>query len=403
MKVLLLAHFPLPGGGSGIYTRSLAKYLSLKGHEVTVAACDIKRRKYKSFKTQTILFKKKKESKRYDVPTLLPCFNSNPFTDYHFTQMGKREFELYLTYLEKRVREIVEEVKPDIIHVQHIWMLSYIVSKLDIPYVITAHNTDQAIYEEKEYAHFKKYVNKGVKKAQTIITISQDVKTKVLELYKVKKKKVVIIYNGIDSIIFKKIRGINKQEVLAKYGIDYCPCVLLAVGRLSVEKGYPYLIKAARYYEASGLKVVTIIAGEGNQRKKIETMIEEFGLKHVHLIGHTSQSELNELYNIADLLVVPSLIEGFGLVAAEAQVCGTPVVATDAGGLPEIINQYVGTIIKKKSSFELYKGIMLALNNDWKRKKGKNCIKHAKELFSWYSVVNYIVKQYEKAIEKAKK
>ncbi len=313
MKILLLAHFPLPGGGSGIYTRSLAKYLSLKGHDVTVAACDIKRRKYKLFKTETILFKKKKESKRFDIPTLLPCFNSNPFTDYRFVNMGKREFESYLTNLEKRVREIVEEVKPDIIHVQHAWMLPYIVSKLDIPYVITAHNTDQAIYEDKEYTRFGKYVRKGVKKAESIITISQDVRDKVLQLYKVKKRNVIIIYNGIDSIIFKKIKGINKQEVLAKYNIDYCPQVVLAVGRLSIEKGYVHLLRAAKYYEASGLKIVTIIAGEGNQRKKMEAKIEN-GLKNVHLIGHTSQAELNELYNIADVLVVPSLIEGFGFL-----------------------------------------------------------------------------------------
>ena len=402
MKVLLLAHFPLPGGGSGIYTRSLAKYLSLKGHDVTVAACDIKRRKYKLFKTQTILFKKKKESKRFDVPTLLPCFNSNPFTDYRFVQMGKREFESYLTHLEKRVREIVDDVKPDIIHVQHLWMLPYIVSKLDVPYVVTAHNTDQAIYEEKEYARFGKYVRRGVKKADSIITISQDVRTKVLQLYKVKRKKVIIIYNGIDSRIFKKISGLNKQEVLAKYGIEYSPHIVLAVGRLSVEKGYTYLLKAAKYYEASGLQIITIIAGEGNQRKRMEKRIED-GLKNVHIIGHTSQSDLNELYNVADVLIVPSLNEGFGLVAAEAQVCGTPVVATDAGGLPEVVNQHVGTIIKKKSTFEIYRGIMLALNNDWKRTKGKNCVKHAKELFSWYSAVNYFVKQYEKSIQRSKK
>lgn len=398
MNILLLAHFPLPGGGSGIYTRSLAKFLAKKGHTVSVAACDVKKRKYKSFKHYSILFKKNANSKRYDVPLRLPCFNSNPFTDFRFLELNKADFNQYLNHLEKRVREIVEEVKPDVIHVQHIWMLGYIVSKLNIPYIFTAHNTDQAVYENPEYKRFIKYVKIGMKKSEKIIAISKDVKEKVKKLYKVPRKKIAIIYNGIDNSFFKRNSSIMKSEVLAKYNISYAPNVVLSVGRLSQEKGYKYLLRSARYYENSGLNIITIIAGEGNQRKSLQEYIDK-RLKNTFILGHLSQKELNELYNIADVLVVPSIIEGFGLVAAEAQICGTPVVATNAGGLPEIVNQNTGIIVKKKSRFELYRGVMSALNNDWKKTKRKACMKRARELFSWDNVVTYFEKEYAKIVK----
>jgi len=401
MKILLLAHFPLPGGGSGIYTRSLAKYLSKNGHEVTVAVCDIKKRKYKSFNHKSILFKKDNDSKRFDVPLRLPCFNSNPFTDFRFIEMTKKEINIYLETLEKRVRKIIEEVKPDIIHVQHVWVLGYIVSKLDIPYIFTAHNTDQAVFVQPEYKPFLPYVKKGIRKSSKIIAISKDVSDEVKKLYGVKRNKVVIIYNGIDGTFFKKDTSIRKGEILEKYGINYHANIVLSVGRLSIEKGYKYLVRAARYYENSGLDICTIIVGEGNQRKNIEEYCKN-KLKNLYLLGHIKQSELNELYNISDILVVPSVIEGFGLVAAEAQICGTPVIATDAGGLPEIVNQNTGIIVKKKLRFEIYRAVILALNHNWKRSKGKACIKRSKDLFSWENIVKFFEKEYEEVLDKNK-
>ena len=81
-------------------------------------------------------------------------------------------------------------------------------------------------------------------------------------------------------------------------------------------------------------------------------------------LGNQTQENLNILYNIADVLAVPSRIEGFGLVAVEALACGTPVIATNQGGLPEFINEKVGAIVEVEDDVALEKEISQILKGE---------------------------------------
>lgn len=394
MKILIIANFPLSTGGSGIYTRSIAKFLSKEGHNVTVAACDVKSRKYHSFNYIPIIFRQNPKRKKYDVPIKLPCFNTNPATDFRFLQMTKNQLKIYLDALEEKIGEIIKEVQPDIIHVQHIWLTGYVVSKFNIPFVFTAHNTDQIAFEDPKCARFRRYVRYAVKKSKKIICISEQVFDDVRKMYKVRAK-ATIIFNGADPAIFHK-ENVNKKKLLKKYNVKPHDYIVLMVGRLSVLKGIKYLLRAARYWESSGLDIGTIIIGEGIQRQKYEAYIKE-NLKNTYMLGHLKQKEIQDFYNVADFTMIPSLKEGFGLVAVESMLCGTPVMATDVGGLPEIITKKSGIIIKPKARFFIYREGMNFLNNNFKKKVGRDCIKYAKRQFTWKNIMIKLEKVYKDA------
>ena len=102
---------------------------------------------------------------------------------------------------------------------------------------------------------------------------------------------------------------------------------------------------AHRYERLTEREIVTLIAGDGEEREKLSDLHKLLGLRHTFFLGNQKQDELRRLYNAADVFVMPSRREPFGLVALEAMACGLPVVGSNEGGLPEFINSSVGTLV----------------------------------------------------------
>ena len=102
---------------------------------------------------------------------------------------------------------------------------------------------------------------------------------------------------------------------------------------------------AHRYERLTEREIVTLIAGDGEEREKLSDLHNLLGLRHTFFLGNQKQDELRRLYNAADVFVMPSRREPFGLVALEAMACGLPVVGSNEGGLPEFINSSVGTLV----------------------------------------------------------
>jgi glycosyltransferase involved in cell wall biosynthesis len=102
--------------------------------------------------------------------------------------------------------------------------------------------------------------------------------------------------------------------------------------------------------------------------------------------------------NVSDLAVVPSRVEPFGLVAIEALACGTPVVATNQGGLPEFVNESVGALVDVDDAQGLAEAVVREIKSDSKSVKGPAAAEYARKGFSWSTQVDKMIELYESTI-----
>ena len=125
--------------------------------------------------------------------------------------------------------------------------------------------------------------------------------------------------------------------------------------------------------------------------------VQELQLKDIVFVGDQTQENLNKLYNISDVLAVPSRVEGFGLVAIEGLACGTPVVATNNGGMTDFINESVGALVNVEDDVMLEKEISKILKGEriFDRTELAN---YAKERYSEEKVIQNLIELYENVI-----
>lgn len=393
MKILLINHFPLEGSGSGIYTLNIAKSLVNKGHEVCIIMPEITKnyKKYSKIKLHPVYFYKEEKIKG-QLPFNFPCFTTHPKSLNNFFDMTDDDINLYIEAFEKAIKEEIEIFKPDILHVQHIWILSYIAVKFDLPVVITAHGTDIIGHERSN--RFHKYTYEAVKKCNQIISISDDNKKLILNNFPDAKDKISLIKNGYDEKVFYKT-NYDKNAILKRFNINKCyDKIICFAGKMTKIKGIDILLKAAKIYENDN--TLTLLAGDGELKDELKALSKELDLKNIYFLGNLDQDTLREIYNISDVSVVPSRFEAFGLVAVEALACGTPVIVSDVGGLPSIVNNKVGMITKKDDEKMLANFIIDVLNN--KNYDSFYIAKYAYDNYAKDSLINNLIEVYKKAL-----
>lgn len=393
MKILLINHFPLEGSGSGVYTRNLAIELTKRGNKVRVIFPENEKPREEIFEQSPIYFKGQ-NSVNWDLDYDFPCFTSHPRSINTYYDLNESQMKDYIELFVKRVKEEVDDFNPDMIHAQHLWIAPYAASKTNVPYVVTAHGTDLKGFKKDERYH--KFAIEGARNASKIITISKQVDREVKELYGVNDLYTEIVMNGYDEELFKPI-NLNKEEVLKSFGVDINPDYIISfAGKLTHFKGVDVLVKAAKTYNNSikDKTIATLIAGNGDLYSELIELKEKLNINNLFFIGHVSQEQLVDLYNIADVSTVPSRVEPFGLVAIEALGCGTPVVVTNQGGLVDFINDDVGTLVDVDDDMALAKAIKDELTRDDKDQRSKRCYNYAKNNFSWKHTLDHLEKIY---------
>lgn len=169
-----------------------------------------------------------------------------------------------------------------------------------------------------------------LRRADGILTMSQDVKGRIVEALSVPPNKVTVVPGFSDLALFSP--GPKSTSLLEAYALEG-KFVILFVGRISTLKGAPDLIKAVEGLE----DVKVLMVGREVEHENFRDLIEHLGLgSRVHLLGYQEQEVLPDLYRTCDCFVLPSMNEGFGLVLAEAMACGKPVIVSDAPPLPEV-------------------------------------------------------------------
>jgi glycosyltransferase involved in cell wall biosynthesis len=386
MKVLLVNHFPLEGSGSGVYTKNIAQRLIDKGHQVKVVVVDNEINDNYQFPVETI------------IDYNFPCFTTHPKSNNQFYKLTRQEMNDYLKRFISVIKAESKSFKADIIHCQHLWVAPYAALQTKIPYVITAHGTDIKGYKKDK--RYRQIALKGAAGAEKIITISDQVNQDVKDYYFIEDDKLIKILNGVDDTLFKPLKT-DRLKLIQKYlpNVKENPEHLLTfVGKLTDFKGVDLLIKAAKKYEKEFPGIMTLIIGHGELLDTLKKQAEKLDLKNLYFLGNLPQEELPAFYSSADLSIVPSRIEPFGLVAVEALACGTPVIASRAGGLPDFINQEVGRLFKMNDSDDLAAKIIAALKNNDKEKKGEKAAEYALNKFSWARVIDEVLEVYNSVL-----
>ena len=389
----MINHFPLAGSGSGTYTRNIAVHLMKKGHGISLIMPENTTRfgSLPGVGMYPVFFS-------YDemigdaLPFNFPCFTTHPRSTMTFFDLTDSQLEAYMSAFRKTLDKAIAEFKPDIIHAQHIWLLAWLAGQTDIPYVVTAHGTDLMGYQRSH--RFKHYADEAALKAKRIITISNDNNDLVHELFPDCKDRTVFMRNGYDPERFFP-EPISEEQVSALFNIRLKQRLVLFVGKLAYFKGIDVLIDAASLYECEHPgEIVTIIAGDGELSYQLQKQAEGHGLKGVYFLGHLDISQLRELYSAADVCVVPSRREPFGLVAVEALACGSVVVATNQGGLPDIINDEVGALVDVDDAFGLSTAIQRELYRPDRVERGKRAARYAFGKYAQDSLMDALIEIY---------
>jgi glycosyltransferase involved in cell wall biosynthesis len=178
--------------------------------------------------------------------------------------------------------------------------------------------------------------------------------------------------NGVDLDLF---RPLNRGDARRHWAVD--GRTIVSVGWLIERKGHHLAIEAMKSLPDTTL----LIAGEGEERGRLERQIAKFGLSgRVRLLGEVAHEDLPSLYSAADALVLASSREGWANVLLEAMACGTPVVATDVWGTAEIVaGPEAGVLISERSGVAIAEGLRKLLANLPDRTATRNYA----ERFSW--------------------
>jgi len=400
MKILLTNHFPLEGSGSGIYAQNVALELAELGHEVTCIVPDnVPEQPDYPFQVKVVTFKAEDDGPpATDLPFNFPCFTTHPRSNATFYELDAAQIDQYRNAFQSVIDEHVASDGCDFIHAQHLWLISACAANTGIPLVATCHGTDLMGYERDPRYHDD--VHALIDDAGAVVCISEQVRDDAMSKVKVPPEKARLIHNGFNDRIFKPM-ALDRSTVLADFGVplEGVQHVVTFVGKLTDFKGIDVLIKAAPAYEKALPGTVTLIIGFGALDQELRELCNEVGARNVHFLGHQPQDQVARLYNIADLSTVPSRIEPFGLVAIEALATGTPVVATDAGGLPDFINEEVGALVPMESPEELAEAVIREITNRARERKGPYAARYALEKFSWRVQVGKMESLYKEVLD----
>lgn len=194
------------------------------------------------------------------------------------------------------------------------------------PVVITARGTDISLIPQ--YLLPRKWVLWACKHAHSLITVCNALKNELIELG-VSPDRITTLRNGVDLELFKPA---NREKIRASLAID--GFTLLSVGHLVPVKGHEVTISALPLLP--GIRL--FIAGSGPDRPKLEALAKKLNVHdRITFLGSLSQQDLQNYYNAADALVLASSREGWANVLLESMACGTPVIASNVWGTPEVV------------------------------------------------------------------
>jgi glycosyltransferase involved in cell wall biosynthesis len=241
--------------------------------------------------------------------------------------------------------------------------------RLKKPVVITARGTDVNLIPE--FPGPRRMILEAAHEAAGIVAVSQALKNAIVGLG-VPAEKVTVLRNGVDLVLFQPQ---TRDETRAKLGL--AGRVLLSVGHLIARKGHDLVIGAM----ASLPDYSLLIAGDGVERPRLERLARQLNVsRHVRFLGSVPHEQLHNIYAAADALVLASSREGWPNVLLESMACGTPVVASNIWGNPEIVSRpEAGVLMGERTAA----GVADAVNRLFVKLPDRGTTRRYAEGFSW--------------------
>ena len=303
-------------------------------------------------------------------------------------------------------KTFLESVKSsDLIHVHgHPYLSSLIAAKIakrySKPLVLTQHNTFieyNNFWDEIEKLNDLAIGKQALRAADKIIVVSNATKNYVLSLG-ADSEKIRVLHNGVDVNRFRPLTGV-KDEMRKKLGISKDSSVVLTVRRLVYKNGIDTLIESAKIAIEKNPRLFFLVVGKGPDFGKVKEKIEELGIQeNFRLTGFISDEALPFYYNVADFFVLPSKSgEGLPLVALEAMACGVPVIATNVGGISEVMEEDHGKLVPPNSPDSLAEAILEFSHSELSALK-KDLRAMIEQKYSWDKNVEKLVEIYEELI-----
>jgi glycosyltransferase involved in cell wall biosynthesis len=286
----------------------------------------------------------------------------------------------------------------------HPYLTSLIAAKLakrySKPFVLTQHNTFieyDSIFDNIERLNDLAVGKETLKEADKIIAVSNATKDYVLSLG-AKPEKVTVLHNGVDLVRFRPLAG-KREEMRRKLGISQNSIVVLTVRRLVYKNGIDTLIESANIAVKKNPKIVFLVVGKGPDLNNVQMKIKQLGIENnFRFTGFVKDEDLPFYYNAADFFVLPSKSgEGLPLVALEAMACGLPVIATNVGGISEILMEDYGKLVPSNQPELLAKAVLEFSNIDLSSRK-KEIRAIMEEKYSWDKNVETLIEIYEELI-----
>jgi len=356
-------------GGSGVVATELGKALALKGHEVHFIS--------------------------YAFPHRLSHFVENIY--YHEVEVSNYplfENQLYGLALTSKMLEVIEYEKLDLLHVHYAiphatsaYLARQIIRKhnSDIKIITTLHGTDITLVGLEP--SFLPLVKFSIEESDGVTAVSRFLKEKTITNYNIDTK-IEVINNFIDTKLYKVNPNIQMREKIAPDGEK----ILIHTSNFRIVKRVTDTIKILELVKKE-IPAKLVLVGDGPDRSECERLSRELDL-YDDVIFLGKQDGLEEILNCADLFLMPSQSESFGLSALEAMACGVPVISSSVGGLPELIRHnetgYIAEFsdVKRMARY----AIDLLKNNKKYKAFSQNARKRAVKNFD----VDLIIPQYEK-------
>ena len=400
MKILIISYHTCPenklgskdSGGLNIYLHEISNELGTKGHTVDIF------------------------TREHDIrdPLEIEINNNSKVIHLNAGDLAEEKHQMhnYIDLFTSNLINYIDEqnLQYDLIYSNY-WMSGIvgelISEKLKIPHIITFHTmglTKRAVnYLENESDFRIENELDLIKKSDAIVVPTQQEKENLILNYK-SENNIYIVSPGVD---LEKFKSKNKFESREKLGLSQTTKILLSVGRLEPIKGYDVLINALSFLNISDDFDVRllIIGGDSKSQNELERL-NSLKLKHglsnqVNFLGAIDHDELPIYLSAADVFVMPSAYETFGIAALEASACNLPVIAPQVGGLKSVVKQgQTGFLSINKSPESLMHYLEILLKNKPLRELfGVNSRLHAMN-YSWGKSSEDLISVFEDVLSK---